>query len=155
MLPLAPNPNTGLRSTCRIGAKMELNGHKSSFRLGTSTAATLNFHCKIMMNQEDFIHFSSCFRSDRHISKYERRRWICFSDRYPEDTRGYWWCLMITIFLSGGLQTNKTVFKRSNNGTETPKPTGYKLEFSIEGSKSSLSVWKKYWNPLIKEKDSN
>lgn len=62
---------------------------------------------------------------------------------------------MITTFLSSGLQTNKTVFQRSNNRTKTPKPTAYKLEFTIQGTKPSLSVWKKYWNLLIKEKDSN
>lgn len=38
---------------------MELNGHGSSLKLGTSTAAVLNYHCKIMMNQKDDLGVSS------------------------------------------------------------------------------------------------
>ncbi|XP_065527004.1 protein ZNF365 isoform X2 [Lathamus discolor] len=36
-----------------IAAKNKFNGHSSSFKLGATSEATLNYHCKIVINWED------------------------------------------------------------------------------------------------------
>lgn len=70
---------------------MKFNGHSSSFKLGATPVATLNYHCKIVMNQEDefgdssiSLHVSRLIRT-RVCEKKKKRESGCSCLQIPQD----------------------------------------------------------------------
>lgn len=144
MLPLAPDHNTVLQHTCRITAKMKFNGHSSSFKLGATPVATLNYHCKIMMNQEDEFGDSSI---SLHVSRLIRTR-VCEKkkkEKVAVAVSRYLKMWFLMAFLPCG--PLRTISKTPNNVTKKPKPTAHKLKFSIQASRYALCP-QKGWNLL-------